>query len=214
MNRSKKIQLWHCYNARSLRPLWTLEEMGIEYQVNMLAFPPRYKEPEFLKVNPLGTIPFFDDGMSQMTESTAICHYLVEKFPASNLGLKVDDPDYGIYLNCLYQSDSTYTFPLALILRYRMFERDENKLPIVAESYQKWFFNRIKWIEQVLIGKRYLCGNKFTIADITIGYSLYLAEIIGLGEHFSDNIKHYLIDLKARDAFQKATSIGQEYDWL
>ena len=35
------ITLYHCYGARSFRPLWMLEEMGLSYDLKMLPFPPR-----------------------------------------------------------------------------------------------------------------------------------------------------------------------------
>ena len=89
--------LWHCYNARSLRPLWALEEMGIDYQLNVMPFPPRFTQREYLETNPLGTIPFFDDGRSQMTESSAICQYLVDVYDKPEFGIAPDDPDYAHY---------------------------------------------------------------------------------------------------------------------
>ena len=33
--------LWHCVNARSFRPLWALEELGLDYDLKILPFPPR-----------------------------------------------------------------------------------------------------------------------------------------------------------------------------
>ena len=35
------ITLYHCHAARSFRPLWMLEEMGLSYELKMLPFPPR-----------------------------------------------------------------------------------------------------------------------------------------------------------------------------
>ncbi len=35
------ITLYHCDGARSFRPLWMLEEMGLAYELKMLPFPPR-----------------------------------------------------------------------------------------------------------------------------------------------------------------------------
>ena len=49
--------LYHAPNARSLRVLWTLEELGAKADVKTLPFPPREKEPDYLKVNPTGAIP-------------------------------------------------------------------------------------------------------------------------------------------------------------
>ena len=66
------LTLYHCHDARSFRPLWTLEEMGLPYELKMLPFPPRVAAPDYLSVNPLGTIPTFFDGEMRMTESVAI----------------------------------------------------------------------------------------------------------------------------------------------
>jgi glutathione S-transferase len=35
------ITLYHCSDARSFRPLWALEELGLAYELKMLPFPPR-----------------------------------------------------------------------------------------------------------------------------------------------------------------------------
>ena len=62
------ITLYHCMSARSFRPLWTLEELNLSYDLKMLPFPPRVQQKSYLEINPLGTVPtFFDDGM-RMTE--------------------------------------------------------------------------------------------------------------------------------------------------
>ena len=55
------ITLYHCKGARSLRPVWTAEEMGLEYELEVLPFPPRVFQKEYLKINPLGTVPCMTD---------------------------------------------------------------------------------------------------------------------------------------------------------
>ena len=65
------MKLWHCADARSFRALWALEELQLPYELVLLPFPPRWAEPEYLKINPLGTIPYFEDGPAKMTESAA-----------------------------------------------------------------------------------------------------------------------------------------------
>ena len=70
------ITLYHCDAARSFRPLWMLEELGLPYELKMLPFPPRVFAKDYLALNPLGTIPFMIDGETKMTELTGICHYL------------------------------------------------------------------------------------------------------------------------------------------
>lgn len=65
-----RITLWHAPDARSLRCMWTMEEMGMhDYKLITMPFPPRVFHREFLKTNVLGTIPYFEDGDAAMTES-------------------------------------------------------------------------------------------------------------------------------------------------
>lgn len=65
-----QITLWHAPDARSLRCVWTLEELGVtDYSLITMPFPPRFFHRDFLKVNVLGTIPFMKDGDATMTES-------------------------------------------------------------------------------------------------------------------------------------------------
>ena len=65
--------LHHCADARSFRCLWALEETGFAATLKLLPFPPRVFAPEFKSVNPLGTIPAWEEGGQLMTESAAIC---------------------------------------------------------------------------------------------------------------------------------------------
>ena len=37
-----KMKLYHCADARSLRPLWALEEMGLDYELINMEFPVSY----------------------------------------------------------------------------------------------------------------------------------------------------------------------------
>src|SRR3569833_1179675 len=81
----RMITLYHCDGARSYRPLWMLEELGLAYELKMLPFPPRVLAKEYLALNPLGTIPYLIDGETKMTESSGICHYLGIKYGPTSL---------------------------------------------------------------------------------------------------------------------------------
>ena len=96
------IRLYHCSDARSLRPLWTLEELGLPYELNMLPFPPRFRAPDYKSLNPLGTVPLLLDGDVRMTESAASCQYLVTRYGPTTLAVTSDEPGYGTFLNALH----------------------------------------------------------------------------------------------------------------
>ncbi len=53
-----KPTLWHCHYSRSLRALWALEEMGLDYEVVEMQFPPRVQSTQLQKMNVLGTVPY------------------------------------------------------------------------------------------------------------------------------------------------------------
>jgi glutathione S-transferase len=201
------LKLYHCKGARSLRPLWTLEEMGIAYELETMRFPPRAFREGYLNINPLGTVPAFTDGDITMTESAGICQYLVDTYGPTDLGLTSADKDYGSYLNWLHRSDATLTFPQTIVLRYTRLEPEERRLKQAADDYTQWFFARLRSVEQATADRDYLCANRFTIADIAVGFALYLAETLGLRPGFKPNTEAYYQRLTERPAFQRAIDL-------
>jgi glutathione S-transferase len=198
------IELWHCRDARSLRALWTLEELGLEYRLHPLRFPPRLADPDYLQVNPLGTVPFLVDGATRLTESVAICHYLAQRHGDGRLALDPAHRDYGTWLNWMYHADATLTFPLALVLRYGRFETAERRQPQIVEDYTRWFFARLKMLNARLEAAEWLVADRFTAADIAVGYALHLGRVIGLDAHYKPQTAGYLERLSARPAFRRA----------
>jgi glutathione S-transferase len=200
------ITLYHCAAARSFRVVWTLEEMGLSYDLRMLPFPPRVFAKDYLAINPLGTIPLLLDGDTRMTESAAICQYLVTRYGPTPLAVGIDEPDYGAFLNWLHFGEATLTFPQTLVLRYAKLEPPERRNPQVAEDYAKWFFGRLRGVEAALAGKDYLCAGRFTAADISVGYALLLAQQLQLSKNFGPAVAAYWQQLQQRDGFRKAVA--------
>jgi glutathione S-transferase len=198
------ITLYHCAGARSFRPLWTLEELRLPYDLKMLPFPPRVLAKEYLGLNPLGTIPLLLDGETRMTESAAIAQYLVTRYGPTPLAVGVDEPDYGAFLNWLHFGEATLTFPQTLVLRYTELEPEERRNPQVAADYAKWFFGRLRGVESAIAKSETLCAGRFTAADISVGYALLLANSLGLSRDFGPAVAAYWQRLQARDGFRRA----------
>lgn len=200
------MKLYHCANSRSLRPLWALEEMGLGYELAILQFPPRVFHKDFKEINPLGTVPALVDGDLTMTESAAICEYLGAKYGPTLLCVETHEKDFGLYLNWLHRSDATLTFPLTLVLRYTLLEPEERRQPRVAEDYRKWFLARWRSVEEGLAGRDYLCADRFTMADIAVGFSLHLARTLAIDEAMTPNVGKWWERISARPAYRKAIS--------
>ncbi|WP_034957979.1 glutathione S-transferase family protein [Erythrobacter longus] len=195
--------LYTCAGSRGQRCTWVAEEAGVELDLRMLPFPPRHKAPEYLETNPLGTIPMLIDGETQMTESCAIAHYLAVKGGADALIVQPGEADYGEYLDYTYHADATITFPQTVYMRFALFEKHKG-WEDAGHAYANWFEKRLVKIEQRLKTREYLCADRFTVADICVGYALILAKSVGLDERIPEPLKAYRERLTSRDAYKAA----------
>jgi glutathione S-transferase len=201
--------LHHCVAARSFRALWTLEELQLPYDLRVLPFPPRVARREYLATNPLGTVPLLEDGPVRMTESAAICQYLVEVHGPNDLQVLPGDAHYGAYLNWLHFGEATLTFPQTLVLRYGQMEPPERRQPQIVADYSRWFLARLRALDGPLAIGHWLCAERFTAADVSVGYALLLAERLGLSAQFSPAVAAYWARLQQRPAYQRALAAEQ-----
>ncbi len=181
-----------------------MEELGLPYELFVLPFPPRVSARSYLDVNPLGTVPLMIDGDTRMTESAAICQYLCVRSAPTPLQVEPGEKGYGAYLNYVHFGEATLTFPQTLVLRYSRFEPEHRRQPVVAQDYGKWFLARLRTLEPVLAEHAYLCADRFTAADVSVGYALLLAQHIGLADQFTPAVTAYWERLQRREAYIRA----------
>ena len=197
--------LYTCAGSRGLRATWAAEEAGVALDLKMLPFPPRRKAPDYLEINPLGTVPLLIDGDARMTESCAIAHYLGSRDPESGLTVEPGEADYPAYLDFTYHADATLTFPQTVYMRFALVDADKG-WGEAGHSYANWFYKRLVKIEERLATRDYLCADRFTVADICVVYALILAGKVGLDEGVPDTLIAYRERLTARDAYKRAVS--------
>jgi len=198
-----KPTLYTCAGSRGLRATWAAEEAGADIDLKVLPFPPRFLAPEYKQINPLGTVPMLIDGEAKLTESCAIAHYLATRDGMTDLAIAPGERDYAEYLDFTYHADATITFPQTVFMRFSIFEKDKGWSE-AGEAYAKWFEKRLVKVEQRLEGREYLCADRFTVADICVGYALILAKNVGLDDRVPDSLKAYRERLTARPAFKRA----------
>jgi glutathione S-transferase len=202
------MTLYHTKDTRSLRCLWLLEELNLAHELELVAYPARLKQPQYLEVNPSGTVPFLVDGTTHLRESCAILLYLANRYGAGRCQVVPDSPYYGAMLDWTFFGETSLAAPLATSLRYSLFLPREQRVPEVAQDYREQVFQRLPLLEQALEHSTYLCGEDLTVADISVGYGLLLGELFGLAEQYPPRILAYLERLKARPAFVRARAVG------
>lgn len=200
------MKLYHCHNSRSLRTRWALEEMGLEYELETLPFPPRVFAKHYKEVNPLGTVPALIDGEAMLTESAATCQYLAERYGPTSLGVGAEEPGYAAYLNWLHRSDATLTFPQTIVFRYTALEPEERRLPQAAADYRKWFLGRWRAVDDELQDKEYLCADRFTMADIAVGFAFLFSKLLNIEEAATPAVAAWWERISARDAYKRASA--------
>jgi len=198
--------LYHAPNARSLRVLWTLEELGAKADVKTLPFPPREKEPDYLKVNPTGAIPAMVDGDRVMTESLAICEYLAAKH-GSSLLVAPGEPERVPFLEWLWYGESTLMTPLSRLGRIAGLPVKGEAIDVVLADARESLQVRLKSLEQRLEGRDFLVAGRLTLADVSVGYPLHLIAVFGVDVPLGTRTAAYRERLRTRPAFVRAAAI-------
>ena len=183
------ITLYHCDGARSFRPLWMLEEMGLPYELKMLPFPrgcsPGISRDQSARHHSL-------HGRRRDQNDGVLRHLLLPgtKYGPTPLVVGQDDPAYGAFLNWMYFSDATLTFPQTLVLRYSQLEPEDHgtrKWPVIMPNGSSAGCAPSRQRPRM----PNLCAGRFTAADIVNGYALRLAGNIGLAKDFGPNVAAY-----------------------
>ena len=77
------VTVYSAPDTRAMRVIWLLEEIGVKAEIKSMPYPPRKHAPDYIAVNPSGTVPLLVDGDVRLSESMAICDYLATKHDSS-----------------------------------------------------------------------------------------------------------------------------------
>ena len=195
--------LYHCNDGRSFRALLAIEELGMDCELRMMPFPPRLTSPDYLKENPLGTIPLFVDDHVRMRESVMIGHYLAIK-AESDLAVAPTEADYGRYLDGLSYGETTLTWPQAVALLYSIFVAEADRLPRVVDDMKLRLGIVFDDLDHMLGQREWIAADRFTMADVSIGYAIRLTKYIGAFDALSDPVKAYFQRVSSRPGYRSA----------
>jgi glutathione S-transferase len=183
--------------TRSLRALWGLRELGVEFEfvpVNLLAGENR--RPEFLALNPAGKLPVLVDGDSVITESAAIVLYLAEKYPDKRL-LPADLTERAQVYRWVMFAMTELEQPLWRIAKHTFILPEDKRLPQDVALAREDFAIMARVLERHMEGRRFIVGDRVTVADCVTAYLMDWANENHLIEGFP-NLRAYLDRMYAR----------------
>jgi len=179
-------------------------EKGITLQMETIdIMKGQNRQPDYLKKNPAGGSPCLelDNGM-YLSEITAICEYLEDKFPAKPL--IGSTPEEKAETRMWTRRIDLYVCePLANGFRFSeglaMFKSRITTLPEAAEGLKRLAQEKITWIDGLIAGRQWICGNRLTLADILLYAFLNFGTQVGqpLNEK-NTNIKAWYERMAAR----------------
>lgn len=199
------MKVYHAQGSRSLRVLWAVEEMGLTCEAVPASF--QKPDPEFIAVNPSRTLPAFIDGETVITESVAVLMYLGTTKGPTPLWVEPSEPDYPDFLQYLVYGEAGLAAPLNAIIGTKFMAPDDQKENFTVRVIEEGFLRRLRLLEKRLIGREFIAAGRFTLADISVAYSLGLAaSVLQMGDRIPREILNYLARMSERPAYQRAAA--------
>jgi len=172
--------------SRGAMAHWMLEEIGCPYRLEVKAFGPDMKTPEYLAINPMGKVPALRHGDAVVTETGAILCYLADLFPQANLAPLHNAR--GAYYRWLFFVAGCCEPALGNKANGWNPETPELQGRFGYGSYER----TIDTVAGAIEGRRFIAADHFTAAD------LYMASFLHWGMMFGAIEKRPVFEAYAR----------------
>lgn len=203
------IKIYHAKGTRGLRVMWLCEELNIDYEIQNVDFSKEFRFSEqWLKINPLGKLPSLRDGDILLFESCAMIQYILDKYGRGKLQPSPSTTSYAYFLQWLWFSEATFARPIGEIVNHRREFPDEQEIPEVVQEMQSRIYKCLDALNEALEGKDFILGKDFTAADISLGYSLLIAQN-RIDKEFPEKVDKYWGNISSRRAFITARNREQ-----
>ncbi|WPH03031.1 glutathione s-transferase [Acrodontium crateriforme] len=183
-----------------------LDMMGTDYKVEKLSYFTDLKKPEFLKINPMGTIPAATDGGLTITESNAILMYAADL--SGEKGAVAYPKDLKIRANVnrwlLWESCSWFPTCYNFLVQHAFVPKPDAAI-IEAETVK---FHKMAAILDQQLGKtKFLVGDNPTIADIAVMAPIHVHPMMNLPYEKYKNLQRWIADIEAIPAWKKSGEV-------
>lgn len=178
---------------------WALHEVGADYDQVLLDYGTTMKGADYLAVNPMGKVPAIVHDGHVVTECAAICAYLADAFPDAGLAPTADErADYYRWL-----------FFTAGPVEAAITNKSAGFAPPADKEMMFGYGNydrTIDALEGALKDRDYICGSRFTGADLYVGSQVLWGVQFG-SLPTRPIFEAYAARLSERPAYQAAKAI-------
>ncbi|HYW22097.1 MAG TPA: glutathione S-transferase family protein [Nodularia sp. (in: cyanobacteria)] len=183
------LKLYGGARSRASIVQWYLEELAVPYEFVMLDMQAgEHKQPEYLKINPMGKVPAIVDGDLQLWESGAILLYLADKYGKTPLSPE----QRGIFSQWVLFANASLATGI-----------------FVEASREKETPRLLTPLNEIFERQDFLLGEEFTVADVAVGSILsYIPIMLKLDLSAYPAVLDYIKRMSERPAFQKSIGGG------
>ena len=208
--RKSKLIFWGAGTARTLRPIWVAEELGLSYELNPIG--PRTGETQtkqYTELNPKQKVPFCEDGDLKLSETIAISRYLISKYGGSGTlqsPLTIEEQaKEDEWLAFIYgELDET---GLYVMRRHGALASIYGEAPTAMEAAETYVKRQLKVIENHMQNRKYVLNQRFALPDVFLTTCLNWVNAYGID--MPARLDEYRSNIVTREAYIKAAEINQ-----
>jgi glutathione S-transferase len=179
---------------------WMLEEVGQPYETEVIPYD-QLKNERYLAVNPMGKVPAIKHRDHVVTECAAICTYLADVFPEAMLGPRADEK--ADYYRWLFFAAG----PVEAAVSNKAMGWEPT--PERERMFGYGNFDRaIAVLDELFSLREYVCGDRFTAADVYVGSQIMFPMQFGMLPE-RESFLRYRERLQQRPAYKRANEIDE-----
>jgi glutathione S-transferase len=202
------ITVYHLETSRSERIVWLMEELGLDYKLEVFPREPTGAAPPPLKaIHPLGKAPMIRDGDTVLAESGAIVDYIVHRHGQGRLALRPEDPAYARYIYWLHFAEgSLMSLMLIALVLSRVPEAGAGPVTTRIRERVK---QMLSFVDAELATGPWFAGADFTAADVMMVFPFTtMRHFLHYDLAPYPNITAHLKRVESRPAYRKAMSVA------
>ncbi len=180
-----------------------MEEKGLAYRVEREKIGDIWKKtPEVLQKNPLGKVPWIDDGDTRVYDSTVINEYLEERYPEPRL--LPQDPLERARVRALenYGDEIVLSGPVPRIWMPWWSKEDQRNLEDMDRARETLRSRALPFLEGSLADRQYMAGSEFSLADAPYMAVAMVLQVDGMSLDGFPHFTAYLDRLRARPSYR------------
>lgn len=159
------LTIYGTMDSRTMRVLWAARELGLTFaHVPYDVTDPVLKQPAFLAINPAGAIPAIDDDGFTLGESLAIILYLAKKYGARGAR--------PLYPTTLEGEADVWRWTLWAQAHLEPWVQGDvllkDTIAAIGDLAKPFLARACALLETTLTRRRWILGDDFTAADMTV----------------------------------------------